>query len=66
MASRKVLVFLDAATNTIGIVDGFVFGEFSDREGAMRFVRARGLKLAGQSLDAPAPSTEAAAAKPSP
>ena len=48
-ASRKVLVVLDAATNTIGIVDGFVFAEFSDREGAMRFVRARGLKLADRS-----------------
>jgi hypothetical protein len=46
----KFLVVLDPEANTLCLYSGFVIAEFSDREGALRFARARGLKLMPPSL----------------
>jgi hypothetical protein len=43
---KKFIVLLDDATCAVRLVDGFIYGAFTSRESAMKFVRARGLKLA--------------------
>jgi hypothetical protein len=43
--SKKFFILFDDATNSMRIDGGFVFGEYPDREGALRAARMRGWKL---------------------
>jgi hypothetical protein len=62
---RKFIVLLDDATGAVRLVDGFIYGAFSSRESAMKFVRARGLKLSEPGVsrqpEPPASSADAVA-----
>jgi hypothetical protein len=62
--SKKFFILFDDVTYSVRVVDGYVFGEFADREGALRAARMQGWKLSEPGVsrhpDPPAASAETA------